>query len=206
MDRTILSDVLPAREEANYANVKQAVIQYLTEQNRNIQRSLHKQGAVILPHDFLFLDKEGYSVHYATAATLMFRACGIPARYVEGYLITSAGRCRSFSFSDRWYACSCLGRGVSKRVGWIPVEVTPPYFGLMEEADSLEGVPGTRPESTPAASPENNTVENQEEIPNQVDGEKAVAGNLLLIILIIVLVAAAIFFLWRYWKKKTNAV
>src|SRR5699024_11289166 len=32
--------------------------------------------------------QEGYSTHYATAATLMFRYLGIPARYVEGYLVT----------------------------------------------------------------------------------------------------------------------
>ena len=38
--------------------------------------------------DFLVNTKSGYSVHFATAATLMFRYFGLPARYVEGYLIT----------------------------------------------------------------------------------------------------------------------
>ncbi len=38
---------------------------------------------------FLFEEShEGYSVHYATAATLLFRSFGIPARYVEGYYIS----------------------------------------------------------------------------------------------------------------------
>lgn len=34
-----------------------------------------------------FLDgtRKGYSVHYATAAAMMFRYYGIPARYVEGF-------------------------------------------------------------------------------------------------------------------------
>ena len=32
--------------------------------------------------------RKGYSVHYATAATLMLRYYGVPARYVEGYLLT----------------------------------------------------------------------------------------------------------------------
>lgn len=198
-----LSDVLPAREEANYANVKQAIIQYLTEQTE-YSTEPSQAGSGDFAYDFLFLDKEGYSVHYATAATLMFRACGIPARYVEGYLITPQdvqGAADHSVFQIDGTHAHAWVEVYQSGVGWIPVEVTPPYFGLMEEADSLEGVPGTRPESTPAASPEN-TVENQEEIPNQVDGEKAVAGNLLLIILIIVLAAAAIFFLWRYWKKR----
>ena len=34
---------------------------------------------------FLYENKEGYCAHYATAATLMLRAMGIPARYAEGY-------------------------------------------------------------------------------------------------------------------------
>ena len=38
--------------------------------------------------NFLTTSKIGHSVHFATAAALMFRYYGIPARYVEGYLIT----------------------------------------------------------------------------------------------------------------------
>lgn len=34
---------------------------------------------------FLYESKLGYCAHYASAATLMLRAMGIPARYVEGY-------------------------------------------------------------------------------------------------------------------------
>lgn len=36
---------------------------------------------------FLFQNQKGFCVHYATAATLMYRICGIPARYVTGYRI-----------------------------------------------------------------------------------------------------------------------
>ena len=38
--------------------------------------------------DFLTNTRIGHSVHYATAAALMFRYYGIPSRYVEGYLVT----------------------------------------------------------------------------------------------------------------------
>lgn len=37
---------------------------------------------------FIFAGKEGYCVQYATAMTLLCRSSGIPARYVEGYLVT----------------------------------------------------------------------------------------------------------------------
>ena len=37
---------------------------------------------------FLEESETGYCVHFATAATVLLRAAGIPARYVEGYLVT----------------------------------------------------------------------------------------------------------------------
>lgn len=36
---------------------------------------------------FLFEKKEGFCVHFATAATMIYRLCRWPARYVEGYKI-----------------------------------------------------------------------------------------------------------------------
>ena len=37
---------------------------------------------------FLEESETGYCVHFATAATVLLRASGIPARYVEGYMVT----------------------------------------------------------------------------------------------------------------------
>lgn len=39
---------------------------------------------------FLYDNRKGYCSHYASAATLMLRAMGIPARYVEGYVVNSS--------------------------------------------------------------------------------------------------------------------
>lgn len=38
-------------------------------------------------HYFLLENRRGYCAHFASAATLIFRRLGIPARYVEGYAI-----------------------------------------------------------------------------------------------------------------------
>ena len=40
-------------------------------------------------YNFLFESKQGYCVHYATALTIMLRSVGIPARYVEGFSVSS---------------------------------------------------------------------------------------------------------------------
>ena len=45
---------------------------------------------------FLEESHEGYCVHFATAATLLFRSMGIPARYVEGYIVPQ----KDFGSSD----------------------------------------------------------------------------------------------------------
>ena len=39
---------------------------------------------------FLTESRKGFCVHFATTATLMYRMCGIPARYVEGFAIPSS--------------------------------------------------------------------------------------------------------------------
>ncbi len=45
---------------------------------------------------FLFENKKGYCVHYATAATMMFRMYGIPARYASGYVAFTE------DFEEQW--------------------------------------------------------------------------------------------------------
>ena len=52
---------------------------------------------------FMFTQKKGYCVHYATAATMMFRAAGIPARYVEGYVLRDKDYANAEKNSDGTY-------------------------------------------------------------------------------------------------------
>lgn len=80
--------------------------------------------------------KCGYSLHYATAATLMLRYFGVPARYVEGYYLSgeeaadyTSGETISLSegHAHAWTEYYLDG------VGWIPFEVTPGYIDEEEE-------------------------------------------------------------------------
>lgn len=95
----------------------------------------------------LYENHKGYCMHFASAATLMFRAMGIPARYVEGYVVTGTDFdgatvveskeneygvteiCKmelKDSNSHAWTEIYAEG------LGWIPVEVTPGYSSAME--------------------------------------------------------------------------
>lgn len=93
--------------------------------------------------------KRGYSVHYATAAAMIFRYMGIPSRYVEGYLITPD----NVEGVEAYETIQIMGMNAhawveiyQDGIGWIPVEMTPAYYGIMDQAEipggSAEAVTG----------------------------------------------------------------
>lgn len=105
---------------------------------------------------FLFQNKKGYCVHYATAATMLFRSMGVPARYVEGYhadkdtlqnkdMVTMEGTSlwHTVELTDR-YAHAWVEIYVSG-YGWMPVEVTKAYLDIKEES---------RPDKTEEKNPQ----------------------------------------------------
>ena len=90
-----------------------------------------------------FVSRKGFDVHYASLATLIFRYYGIPARYVEGYLVTEE-MIKNLEANDSVE----IARGNAHAwteiyidgVGFVPLEVTPEYYGVMEEADMTIGI------------------------------------------------------------------
>ena len=82
---------------------------------------------------FLFDNHEGYCVHYASAATLMYRLYGIPARYVSGYAVDPS----DFEQQEdgTWVAgvtdesAHAWTEFFLEDYGWVPVEVTPASDG-----------------------------------------------------------------------------
>ncbi|MBD3107393.1 hypothetical protein IEO70_03365 [Bacillus sp. AGMB 02131] len=82
--------------------------------------------------------KTGYATHYATVATLLFRYYGVPSRYVEGYLITPEDVKNIAQFEEfpiKGTNAHAWTEIYLDKVGWIPIEVTPPYYDVMEDTD-----------------------------------------------------------------------
>lgn len=123
-----------------------------------------RPGATPWNRDFInyFLDKNkrGYCVHFASAATLMFRQMGIPARYVEGYAfdyndVLEGEFLEKERLSDYYDGYSEITKvGVVKvnvldanahawveiftdEYGWIPVELTPPSSDIDTNRESF---------------------------------------------------------------------
>lgn len=84
------------------------------------------------------------AAYFASAATLIFRSYGFPARYVEGYRIKTEGGDVTASVTDdhahAWTEVYFDG------IGWLPIDVTPGYFTNrdLEEKDPGETGDGDR--------------------------------------------------------------
>lgn len=121
-----------------------------------------KPGATPKNQDFVnyFLTKnrKGYCAHFASAATLIFRQMGIPARYVEGYAFSfeaalASDMNESKKYEDYYWGYSLIGESAVLDVevtdamahawvevyidgfGWKVVEVTPSSEEEVEEND-----------------------------------------------------------------------
>lgn len=116
-----------------------------------------RPGAVPAGEDainyFLTENRKGYCSHFASAATLIFRYLGIPARYVEGYAVSAeeigSGVALEEDYEEYYQGYSEIGEtGVVqvevtdasahawvevylKDFGWVPMEVT--------VSDSIDG-------------------------------------------------------------------
>ena len=119
---------------------------------------LPETGANVLA-DVLTGAKRGWSVHYATAAVAMLRHYGIPARYVEGYLVTprdiaaatgagtGAGGTAPPAPSDSQVTIdvpAANGHAWAEMyvdgTGWVPVETVPAVRSVMPQPDWARGL------------------------------------------------------------------
>lgn len=90
---------------------------------------------------FLYGHGTGCSPQFASAATMLFRAFGIPARYVAGYAASQSlftaqpdGSYQAVLQSEdahAWVEIYISG------VGWMPVETTPGTLGLVQDVPYL---------------------------------------------------------------------
>lgn len=152
-----------------------------------------------IPADRPFLDyvlfeaEEGYCTWYATAAAVLARCAGIPARYVQGYCVELEASVQTVLDETHGHAWC---EGYIPGFGWVTVEATP---GFSTAGDGWESV-ADRGES------EETVPEEEQEETAEEPAEKAVfapgAPVLLGALLCPVLIAALIVLprKWRSWR------
>ncbi len=140
-------------EEAGFSGSDSEIIQQVVNYyQENIPYTI-RPGATPRGNDFInyFLSegRKGYCAHFASAATLIFRYYGIPARYIEGYAISydqmlvSGELDEERSYDDFYDGYSELGETAvisvdatdadahawvevyDEDMGWVVVDVTP---------------------------------------------------------------------------------
>lgn len=125
-------------EETGYYGTEDLTLitQYIIETLHN--NTTYSLSPGVLPRGeefteyFLYEQQEGYCTHYATAATLMYRMFGIPARYAMGYRVPNYMFNRDSLIYEE--AASAYVRDEQAHawpeiyltgLGWVPIEVTP---------------------------------------------------------------------------------
>lgn len=102
---------------------------------------------------FLTESNKGYCTHFASATTAMLRALGIPARYVEGYIVGES------SFGDDGWAEVSANKAHAwaeiwaPGIGWVPVESTPSGAAVSQLPDSANGAQTQTDGLTPTPTP-----------------------------------------------------
>lgn len=106
---------------------------------------------------FLEDSREGFCVHFASAAVALFRAAGIPARYAEGYAVPVGDDGEWVDVPD--YNAHAWVEVYWGGLGWVPVEVTPPSAEAPAACanaitpSQAEIAPTPTPTPTPSPSP-----------------------------------------------------
>lgn len=127
---------------------------------------------------FLMHSGRGYCVHFASAAVLLLRELGVPARYASGYVV----RTGEFRKTGNQYVASVKDRNAHawaeiylEETGWIPIDVTPGAAasanaaGFGQEQEHPDTADPQRPEDTNTGDTQTDTDDTQTDAD---DGQK----------------------------------
>lgn len=157
---------------------------------------------------FLTETRTGYCAHFASAAVLLLREAGFPARYAEGYYISpklagSVQKEKEVTLKVPDSAAHAWVELYRDGVGWVPVEVTPGFFEAKDGGSSAVGPssqePQTEPEETPPPEEQDEDSPEDADIPENKDAQNLDAKRhfpwaLLLIPLLLLLLLVPILY------------
>lgn len=172
---------------------------------------------------FLTNSKVGKSEFYASAATQMLRYYGVPARYVEGYVITEK-MIADGSSDDKDAVSKPASITVTEDsahswceyyldgVGWVPFDVAPKYrgeikFTATEDAlkSELGGGKGTEGSTSDSTEKDEENKDTNQDIENPINSQTLVftyAKLLVLLAILLVLIILIIIIAIRRYKLR----
>lgn len=200
-----------SQQHFDYTSAKQNILYYLTNTVTYDETVPRTDYGVDFVLNFLDGTKRGYDIHFASAAVMMFRYYGIPARFAEGYIVTAEDKKNAKSGEavtlDSSHA-HAWAEYYQDGIGWLPFEATPTYLSIMEQPDKYHDISGLI-----GQLPENENIESpQPDEPNKDDQPTLLSfwlKNRLTIGLILAVSAAVIllllFSLWLIRERRKTA-
>lgn len=156
--------------------------------------------------NFLTKTKEGYCVQFASAACLILREYGIPARYVEGYIACDFGSNRDENAVGRFatyvhdYEAHAWIEVFFDGIGWVQYECTPAYYAGMYGSGEVSAPESDNSSSTPPPSIKDEIddmleqfdPEKEEEVDEEALAEEEARRRMIIASVIFVCVAAVV--------------
>ena len=160
-------------------------------------------------YNFLFQTKEGYCTYYATSMVMMLRSLGIPARYVEGYLVDMR-RVQRDEENNRFITVydsngHAWPEVYIRGIGWIPFE---PTTSIIETPTETEPYVYTPPARLPGYDMmgEMTTMAEEELEEDEIFENQAVREMFFLLVIILAAVAIILILnIVNYLIKKSRA-
>lgn len=153
----IINDIVKDSAPDNKLKLAQAIGAYVRNSaNYDLDTQRMPENQTDFAMWFLRESDTGYCVHFASAATVLLRAAGIPARYVEGY-VTEVRAGETAVIRERM--AHAWVEYYLERVGWVTLDPTPDIDGEEEETtepweETTEATRPTQPETTAPPSEE----------------------------------------------------
>lgn len=197
-------------KHVDYSEAKENILYLLTSDYTDSNQLDERWTGDDFIFDFLQISQKGYSVHFASAATMMFRYYGIPARYVEGYLITPEDA-QSMTAGEPYVVDDTHAHAwveyYQDGVGWLPFETTPSYLEIMNKAEDYQNISGVSGGSSQDDQDMEQQDEEQQEEEDQDEKIDWVQVLLILLVigiclLILVMIAFLIWVLVQRHKSK----
>ena len=124
----------------------EAIAEYVRDSAKyNLQTRRMSSNSQDFAQWFLTSSDKGYCVHFATAATVLLKAAGIPARYVTGYLLEVAEGQTTVVLAENAHAWTEYWL---PGFGWVMLEVTPPDLPEEPTVGTGTGQQSTTPTET----------------------------------------------------------
>ncbi len=198
----IVADELPEHLRESPAARIAAITSWLGRRGTYSLQSRHA-SAEDPTADFLFGDITGYCVHFAHAATYLFRASGLPARVATGYAIEESNRAGGSALLVAGDASHAWPEVYIDGIGWVIADVSPATVisppGPPPDAD-LQRLLGEL-----ARGLENVPPEEDDPLPAFVAAARGAAWWLLLVSLPLAVLAFFLLFGVKIWRRLAPA-